>query len=766
MCGGGSGRSPLVMIMQLFSRTFQAGFLMSAALIGTTFFLSNAVAQDENVFADDADPDREVIKLGDPAEITQAESAADLLVRTVAQSNPSSAVELVKAANLMVDIKRFKEANGYIDSLAALSLDGKAAYDLTESAGSTAIYVLARTAELQPNGREVALKIFNSATEYANSDARIDSLITQLGDENVYLRSEAFARLKRVGEKAVAKVIDVFADPDREPEYAGLRGALYAFGGSATGPLLGAARSDNASVKIEAIRGLLKQDSNEATDGLLHFALSKKTSDSLRDFTIKELTKSGRFLDRAQTEAKLANRVEKFLRDGRVSGESVFGDVTFWKWDTDRESLTSFEMKPRNAARLRAARLAKTLHESNPSDPRYRELYLLSRLEFEKLEVGTSRPIDVDAFLKSVNDINAEELDALLARCIRMDLIPAATACCEVLKKVGTKAQIVGSGRRPLVNAILTGDRHLQFAALDAIIEINPTTAYSGSSYVSELAAYLASSTFSRKAAVGHIFKEIAQSYTSSAQPLGWEVVDASSSVKFFAAATSDSDISVLMVSDTLTMPAYRQLVRQLRSHWKTKRMPIGVLASNADRLILANRHTDGVDRLLVFPLSTDRDAIASQLAQLEKLDSFWAVTSDDRFRHAQRAVEWLEEATVDPELGFYNFGSHQDQLLGLLYHPEFTSSAAKILASQPTAVAQRAMLGFVSQSDLPIEAREQVVDAFESAVNRGGTMLTTDDIELQYERYNASESLPVETQQVLGRVLDIIEARRKTKGR
>ena len=126
--------------------------------------------------------------------------------------------------------------------------------------------------------------------------------------------------------------------------------------------------------------------------------------------------------------------------------------------------------------------------------------------------------------------------------------------------------------------------------------------------------------------------------------------------------------------------------------------------------------------------------------------------------------MEWLEQATADSRLSFYNFGSHQEQLLGLLYHPEFTASAAKILASQPTAVAQRAMLGFVSQSDLPIAARERVVDAFEAAVNRGGTMLTTDDIELQYERYNASESLPVETQKVLGRVLDIIEARRRSQ--
>ena len=72
-------------------------------------------------------------------------------------------------------------------------------------------------------------------------------------------------------------------------------------------------------------------------------------------------------------------------------------------------------------------------------------------------------------------------------------------------------------------------------------------------------------------------------------------------------------------------------------------------------------------------------------------------------------------------------------------------------------------MLGFVSQGDLPIESREMVADAFEAAVKRGGTMLTTKEIKLQYERYNASESQPEETQKVLGRILDVIEARRES---
>ena len=43
-------------------------------------------------------------------------------------------------------------------------------------------------------------------------------------------------------------------------------------------------------------------------------------------------------------------------------------------------------------------------------------------------------------------------------------------------------------------------------------------------------------------------------------------------------------------------------------------------------------------------------------------------------------------------------------------------------------------------------------------AIAKRGVLLTTQDLKQQYDRYNASESLSTETQQLLGRVLDLIE--------
>lgn len=690
------------------------------------------------------------------------ETSTDLIVRSVAQSNPTTPESLAKAIVVMVDLERFDEANRYLGSLAAIELDGAASYQLNDAIGPEFFYMAARLDELQPAGREFTKRVFAAAKEFANSPSRIDSLVQQLAQSNVMLRSEAFAKLRRIGSRAAATIIETFADESRRDEFAGLRGALYNFGDSATGPLLGAADSSNPVVQLEAIRGLAKQDSNEAIDVLTRAWLAADVAPAVKAVAENRLLQPGTNVDQSQIEARLADRIESFLAGRRTSSDSLLGEVTFWKWNADANSLESFTTSSDVAARVRAARLAETLYAIDPNSARHRELYLLTKLESAKRIVGPSKSIDVDSFLESTDALTAFEVERLLSRCIELDLIPAATGCCEVLKQIGDESQIVSGTRTPLINAMLAGDRHLQFAALDAIIKIDPKTAYAGSSYVGELAAYLASSRFKKEIVIGHIRNDLAQVYLTKLSTAGFAGDSAMTSRELFEIATSDPDVAIIFISDTLTQPTYQGLVQQLRSHWKTRRIPIGLLARDSDRLLTISRHTQHVDRLLTFPKTQNGVAINSQASQLEKLTSPWSVSSDDRYRHAAKSVAWLDRISRDRVYDFYNLRAHQDRLLGLLYHPEFTPAAARILASQPTRRAQNALVGFVSQNDLPLEARQAVADAFEAAVDRAGTMLTTNEIELQYDRYNASESQSAETQALLGRVLDVIETRRK----
>jgi hypothetical protein len=66
------------------------------------------------------------------------------------------------------------------------------------------------------------------------------------------------------------------------------------------------------------------------------------------------------------------------------------------------------------------------------------------------------------------------------------------------------------------------------------------------------------------------------------------------------------------------------------------------------------------------------------------------------------------------------------------------------------------------SVNALPIAQRQIAAQGFAAAVSRRGVNLTASQILQQYDRYNASEQLPAETQQVLGALLDTLEGAKK----
>ena len=81
------------------------------------------------------------------------------------------------------------------------------------------------------------------------------------------------------------------------------------------------------------------------------------------------------------------------------------------------------------------------------------------------------------------------------------------------------------------------------------------------------------------------------------------------------------------------------------------------------------------------------------------------------------------------------------------------------------TAKAQKALVNTASRNSLDLVSRQSAAEAFDRAVQKRRVMLTQQDILRQYDRYNASETLDKQTQQVLGGILNSIERRAQLEG-
>jgi len=60
----------------------------------------------------------------------------------------------------------------------------------------------------------------------------------------------------------------------------------------------------------------------------------------------------------------------------------------------------------------------------------------------------------------------------------------------------------------------------------------------------------------------------------------------------------------------------------------------------------------------------------------------------------------------------------------------------------------------------LDLDSRRAAVEGFAAAVKQHGVLLTTDEIRLQYGRYNSSANATKEVQAIFGAMLDAIESK------
>jgi hypothetical protein len=129
----------------------------------------------------------------------------------------------------------------------------------------------------------------------------------------------------------------------------------------------------------------------------------------------------------------------------------------------------------------------------------------------------------------------------------------------------------------------------------------------------------------------------------------------------------------------------------------------------------------------------------------------------DVRTQQAVQALDWI--AKLLAENGPYDELRREASLVNrTLFVPELAPSAVRVLAALGTAESQAALADYASATTLPIEIRQQAAAGLAASFERYGIRLTSAQILRQYDRYNASEQADVDTQALLGGILDSLE--------
>lgn len=698
-----------------------------------------------------------------PLMAQEAEEAAPPPVDTPAieairESNPQTPPELIRAALLAGDLGRADLAKEYLQQLIQADPSPEEMLATYRQLGSRRILRLQTADFLQPEGTEAANFIYGKLNEYLKDPARLQQLVEQLGSAEAPQRRQAARHLFDAGADAANVLFANLADPAQQRLHAPIKQLLVQMGGAMADPLLAALDSGNVELvtHLTDVARQLKLDA--ATPFLVGRYVRLEENDPLHRAI-------GRYLDevvgsrpnQAEVREYLQKRVDSYLDDIASFHRNDAGLVELWAWDHDENLLVQRAMPLADAEVVTAGRLLRDLYALTPADPQIQVLRAVTVMQrMAALEQGEAE----------LAQLVADHGYPLVESALRMALkqrkfaLGAIVACQQLGKTQDPNLLIASVDQLPALSRALQSPHYrVRLAAVKAILEIDPKHPYPGSAEMFSALVHFASSEGRRVALFGDLHQKRVQTMAGNLRELNFDPVITPGGKPLFLAAQASSDVEVIFLNKALDLPVLMETVQILRKDRRTADLPIGLIVPSEEVLHLELRTADDpLTHVMVRP--PDARGFIFQLQRLYESQERLIVPADERLDDARFALEAMSRLAANREhYGFYDVLKAEEIAVRRLSHPNLTSEAAQLLGHIGTPAAQQALVNYASDPFHPLALRQECLTALETAIEEAGIMLTKDQILAQYDRYNASEQLSAENQEVLGKILDILEA-------
>lgn len=684
------------------------------------------------------------------------------VVQAIQNSSPETPLQQLKAAQALQDLGRVDLAQNYIDQAIAAAPDAPTLFTLQQELGTAYFLRLFRSKQFTPETNQFAREVLAAAYAESRRPERLDSLVQSLLSDSPASRTSALGELERVGPDAATPLLRILADGSASDQHGIVARALYDLGPAVEGPLVAALDAPHDKIRLVALEVLGRRKVEEALPHLVYASVSDDVSDREKRIA-SELLNQQFASPPSKDEAIefLSQEYQRYQQGDLPALPNPNQSVTMWIWDQDQDSPRLIELNPNLASVVIAKRFAQRLYSLDPSQPQSQIAYLTALIEAERRTNGMDLPLQGTQVAEVAESLGVVRLEEVLQNGITEQRPIAAAGAAELLGKLGTSDLVVSSdGRpRPLVEALRHGDRRLRFAATEAILALNPQVAYPGSSYLVESLLYFLGSAGQRRVLIGHPRPDQSQTLAAEFYALGYEADSAQFGRDLFKMAVAHPDYEIILISDSLLRPNANELVQQLRKDPRTSKLPIGLLARQ-EHLPRFRRIASENALTLAMPWPYESESVQFTAVQLRSSVGSEFVDAERRLEQALVAADGLLKLASSPDsLSFYDVITYETRLKEAFYTPELTSQVAQILGTLATSEAQRELVNYASQPLLPETLRTEAVDAFASAIEKRGVLLRSDEVLLQYDRYNDSANLGKETQLILARILDLIEA-------
>jgi len=429
---------------------------------------------------------------------------------------------------------------------------------------------------------------------------------------------------------------------------------------------------------------------------------------------------------------------------------------------------------------LTLARLASLLTSCPDPTPAERQLGLIYCLEAAYLDLDSqqSGAIEISSEWATrgqqlADALSTDQLSAALAEAIRRDKLRAAHAVIRQLGQRSDRSALTSphgspQGRpSPLVQVLRHPSPELRFAALRAIMKMAPAGSFAGSSYLPEALWAFSMGSGPLEALVISPLARRRTAWAGQLRQLCYDAIPMATGRGALQSAAQLTRLALILVDASVSRPTVREVHYQLRASTQAGRVPMAIVC-DAARLLEFDRlaATDPLSLAVVRP--SDESRLTGMIEHLQQLAQPPPASDTVRLERARQALNGLTQLLQFPSSMAGNVYQELRRHHGIaeqtLFQPKLADASLRLLEHLGTADSQFNLLKYASGKTLPIENRRAAVHALAASVNHYGVLLTTQQIRAQYDRYNASQTDDHETQQVLGKLLDVLESRRSVQ--
>jgi hypothetical protein len=386
---------------------------------------------------------------------------------------------------------------------------------------------------------------------------------------------------------------------------------------------------------------------------------------------------------------------------------------------------------------------------------------LATILALEEAALLNTQP--APAVVDSIQSALPADLNELLARASNGGHFHAAAEFAAELGSRGDMLALVTADGRPspLVEALESANRALRFATLGAVMEIDPQAPFPGSSRVVEALWAFALCSGEPTAVAASPIATQATTWAGQLLGLGFDAAATETGRAALQEAVSISRsprLEAVVLDVRIASPPLREVIYQLRANRATSVAPVIVMCAS-ERLHALRDLSEADPLTLVAPRADSDEAMADLVERALAHTDSAPPTSEMRRLQAEQALMWIHG--LAKKVSPYDELMRNAALLSeTLYAAELTELSLKLLANVGAGAAQSSLVNYASSHALPLELRRVAVESLASNVRRHGLQLTRSQILQQYDRYNSSETADRQTQQLLSRVLDVVEGK------